>query len=78
MTVSAIIAAAKHKSTQVVPPGAVRDLKAFLAHNDASPRNKRVTADVVMSHLAAEYKMVMGRSTFDKLVKRVLGRGWGV
>lgn len=77
MSVAHIIGEAKQKNTVSVPAGAAKDLKAFLAHNDASPRNKRVSAERVMAHLADEYGLAMGRTKFDRLVKQVVGRGWG-
>lgn len=78
MSVAHIISQAKQKATTPVTAGAAKDLKAFLSHNDSAPRNQRVSADTVMQHLASEYGMEMGRQKFDRIVKQVCGRGWGV
>lgn len=75
--VDSLIEQATVSSLAEIPAAAIVDLKKVLAHNDSSPRNQRVNAEKVMKHLADEYGLTMGRSRFDRIVKRYLGRGFG-
>lgn len=77
MTVADLIAQAKSKAETSLTDGAVRDLRLLLEHNDSVSRTLRVSAEAAIKMLADEHGLKMARSTFDRIVKKTIGRGWG-
>ena len=77
MSVRDLIVASKAKTDRTFPPEVLADLKEVLKSNDRETNFKaRVTAGEFMAYAEKLYKFRVSRETFDRWVRRQLGRGW--
>ena len=67
---------AKTTRQEALPTQARKALAELLEHNDEHPRGQRVSADAAMVMLR-DMGLSMGRTKFDRIVKREFGRAWG-